>query len=130
MFYVDSFFVFYEYKMDLFHTSIAVTLSTSVLLILFRISEHGAPSASTALLEQVIDVADQYYDDAKRVAGDDIERFRLKAMSLSLLLYARASMRVDLLENVSGYNIGRRIKHLEQDLTRLRQNMSRSTPNE
>lgn len=110
--------------MDLFHTSVAVTLSTSVLLVLFRISEH-TPSVSTAHIEQVVEVADQYYDDAKKVTTDDIDRFRLKSMALALLRYANASLRVDVLENVSGYSVGRRIKHLEQDLTRLRQNISR-----
>ena len=111
--------------MDLLHTSVAVTLSTSVLLILFRISEQ-TPSVSTAHIEQVVEVADQYYDDAKRVASDDIDRLRLKSMSLALLRYANASLRIDVLENLSGYSVGRRIKHLEQDLTRLRQNIERN----
>jgi hypothetical protein len=111
--------------MNLLHTSVAVTLTTSVLLLLFRITEHSPPSASTVHIEQIMDVADQYYDDAKRVASDDIERLRLKAMALALLRYANASLRIDVLENVSGYSVGRRIKHLEQDLARLRQNIAR-----
>ena len=112
--------------MDLVHTSVAVTLTTSVLLVLFRISEH-TPSAPTAHVEQIVDVADQYYDDAKRVATDDADRLRLKSMALALLRHANASLRVDVLENVSGYSVGRRIKHLEQDVARLRQNITRTS---
>ena len=111
---------------DLLHTSILVTVTTSVLLVLFRISENTPTSASTTHIEQIVDVADQYYDDAKKNASDDIERYRLKSMTLSLLRYANASLRTDVLENVAGYSVARRIKHIEQDLTRLRQNIARS----
>ena len=109
---------------DLLHTSIVVTLSTSVLLVLFRISEQHSAQTSPGIhsVEQVLDVADQYYADSKK--GDDVERFRLKAMTLSLLKYANVSLRSDTLENVAGYSVGRRIKHIEQDLARLRQNIA------
>lgn len=105
------------------YTSIVVTGSTIFLLLLYRITEISTSSPSH--IEQVIDTADQYYEEA-RSATSDVDRLRLKAMALSLFRYASVSMRSDVLENIAGYSVGRRIKHIEQDMSRLRQSMTQT----
>lgn len=106
---------------DLAITAVTVTVSITILMVLFRLSETTTPS-SQRQVEQMVELADQYYEDA-RASTHDIERFRLKAMTMSLLKLASLSLRADILENITGYSVARRIKHIEQDLTRLRQSI-------
>ena len=110
---------------DLAHTAVVVTVCTCVLLILFRISEHTSPAATRTerLVAQMIDRADQYYDDA-RASRDDAERLHLKSMALSRHQFSNATLSHERLEHLVGYSVRRRIKHLQQDISRIRQNVA------
>lgn len=115
---------------DLSQTAVLVTVCTGVLLILFRISEHTSPAVSRTerLVTQMADLSDQYYDDA-RATRDDVERLHLKSMALSLLQFANATVSHERLEHMVGYSVRRRIKHLQQDITRIRQNVAQQMEN-
>ena len=110
---------------DLTQSAIIVTVCVSVMLILFRISEHTSPAASRTerIVTQMVDLSDQYYEDS-RGTRDDAERLQLKSMTLSLLQFANASLPHERLEHIVGFSVRRRIKHLQQDITRTRQNIS------
>ncbi len=116
--------------LTLLHTSALTTAFTVVVLVLIRISESVAlrgDDGSARLMEQIVDLSDHLYAESKECT-DDLESFRLKAMTLSLLQFASAaSLRSDALENLTGYSVARRVKHIEQDMTRLRQNIAAST---
>lgn len=114
-----------ENMRDLVQTAVLVTVGTSVLLVLFRISEHTSPAVTRTekLVSQMTDLSEQYYEDARHTK-DDVERVRLKAMALSLLQFANATLPHERLEHMVGYSVRRRIKHLQQDLSRIHQNMA------
>ena len=109
---------------DISHTATLVTVCLSVMLILFRIAEHTSPAVtrSERIVNQIVDLSDQFYEDA-RGTSDDLERFYLQSMALSLLQFANATLPHERLEHIVGFSVRRRIKHLQQDITRMRQNI-------
>ena len=68
---------------------------------------------------QALDLADQYYADS-RESSDAWERARQLSMTLSLLQLVQVSGRSDAVEALAGYNVGRRINHIQQALGKLR----------
>lgn len=104
-----------------------MTVCTSVMLILMRISEHSNPATTGTerLVSQVVDLSEQYLEEA-RTTQDKIETMQLKSMTLSLLRFANVTLSHERLEHLVGYSVRRRIRHLEQDINRLR--LSLSTP--
>lgn len=112
-------------RVEFVHTATGVTVVSVLVLMLLRLSETSQPlqSRTDRMVAQILDLADQYHGDA-RASDDDLDRFRLRAMSLSLLKYASIAHAPAQLELVAGYNVGRRAKHVEQQLAQLRQTLS------
>lgn len=115
---------------DLTQTAVLVTVCIGVMLILFRISEHTSPAVTRTerIVTQMVDLSDRYYEDS-RATRDDAERLHLKSMALSLLQFSNATLSHERLEHIVGYSVRRRIKHLQQDITRIRQNISQQMEN-
>ena len=103
-------------------TAAVVTTVTCGGLMLLRMCESTHPYASrrATLIGRLLDVADQYYEDA--ASTTDLERLELIAMSLSLVQFVQR-LEEDL-ERIAGYDVSRRVRHLQQELNKLRVSMS------
>jgi len=100
----------------LVRTSACVTAATVGWLVASRLLE--VPTEAEGVYERLVRDSDAYYSEAKD-EPDPMRRLQFMSMSLSLLDAVRSMAPRDVVERVGGYDGGRRVKRIQQEIVRL-----------
>lgn len=110
-------------------TTLYVTMVAACILVLYRLIETSMITRDETL-ECVLELADRLYNESMELHSSTVDssfdRLELLHKALGLLQVSRVQSKTTL-SDVGGYDVNRRIKHIEREMARVRRTIAHPT---